>query len=297
MHGRPPAPRHPRVADLGAAQHPHAQVHPPLGDQAQALVEALAPGLAQAHPVVGRAAQRLGELLGRRLVVRRPAGGALAHAQLVPLDLEGDERRDQVVDVGGARRHDGERAVAAVVPAPAAGGGVDLLPLLDREPVAGEHLRLLAHDHEVGSDDPVGQAPDRVDERAQVRLVAGGERVEARAHRPVRRLEHAQRGLAGRAQQRVVGALVELDLVAQAPSGRLLCGCECDSGNDHDYSLTYGMPIDAGGRDRPIRPATTTSTSTYGSAWNSTASDSEKAGSRCATALEKPNSKAPASAP
>ena len=56
------------------------------------------------------------------------------------------------------------------------------------------------------------------------------------------------------------------------------------------------MPIAAGGRERPIRPATTTSTSTYGSAWNSTASYSENAGSRCATALEKPNRHAPASA-
>ena len=84
--------------------------------------------------------------------------------------------------------------------------------------VAGEHLGLLAHDHQVAPRDPVGQPPDRVDERAQVGLVAAGERMQARSHRAVRRLEHPQRRLAARAQQRVVCALVELDLVAQPPA-------------------------------------------------------------------------------
>src|SRR5215207_10447904 len=64
-----------------------------------------------------------------------------------------------------------------------------------------------------------------------------------------------------------------------------------------NYSFTYGTPMAAGGRERPMTPATTTRVKTYGNAWNSTAVDSEKAGRRCASAVEKPNSSAPASAP
>jgi len=39
--------------------------------------------------------------------------------------------------------------------------------------------------------DLVGQAADRVQERAEVELVAVGERVQARSHRAVRGLQHA----------------------------------------------------------------------------------------------------------
>ena len=48
---------------------------------------------------------------------------------------------------------------------------------------------------------------------------------------------------------------------------------------------SYGMPSAAGGRERPTRPATAISVSTYGSAWNSVAADGENAGSRCASAI------------
>src|SRR3712207_1628082 len=64
-HGPPPAPRHPRVADGAAAQHPHPQVLPALRHVGEALGEALAPRLPHAPPVLLRAAQRLGAL-GRR---------------------------------------------------------------------------------------------------------------------------------------------------------------------------------------------------------------------------------------
>ena len=57
------------------------------------------------------------------------------------------------------------------------------------------------------------------------------------------------------------------------------------------------MPIEAGGRERATTPATTTKVSTYGSAWKSTAVDSENSGRRWASALEKPNRSAPMSAP
>ena len=46
-----------------------------------------------------------------------------------------------------------------------------------------------------------------------------------------------------------------------------------------------------------MTPATAIRVSTYGSAWKSTAADSEYAGSRCASALEKPKRSAAAAAP
>ena len=249
MHRLPPSPRHARVAHLRAAEHPHAQVHALVGDQLEARHEALAPGLAQAPPVVRRPAQHLRALLGGRLVVRRPARGALAHAQLVPLDLEGDERRDQVVHVRGARDQDRVRAVAGVVPAPPPRRRVDLLPLRDRRcrswRTTSASWPRITRWAPVGH--RVGHAPDRVDERADVGLVAVGERMQARAHRPVRRLEHAQVRLAARAQQRVVGPLVELDLVAEPP--RVLVGGAGQDQPGYDQELLLHVRhADGGGR-------------------------------------------------
>ena len=61
--------------------------------------------------------------------------------------------------------------VAAVVPAAAAGGGLRLLPARRRSmPAALEHLDVLAHQHELGADDPVGQAAHGVQEGAEVEL-------------------------------------------------------------------------------------------------------------------------------
>ena len=55
------------------------------------------------------------------------------------------------------------------------------------------------------------------------------------------------------------------------------------------HYFLYGRPSAAGGIERPITPATAISVSTYGSAWKSTAAESEYSGRRCASALEKPN--------
>ena len=216
---RPPAPGQPRVAGVAAAEHPHAQRQPPLADQPDPLAEPLAPGLAQAGPVGGAAAELAGALLRRdvrRVSCGRPAGGALPDPDLVPLDLEGHEGRHEVVDVGRAGQQHRERAGPAVVPVPAPGRRLGLLPGLNRNAVVAKLLGVLAHDDERRADDPVGEAADRVEEGAEVELLAGRERVQARAHRHVRRLEHAQLGLAARAQQRRVGALVKLDLVAES---------------------------------------------------------------------------------
>jgi hypothetical protein len=136
------------------------------------------------------------------------------------------------------------------VPSPAsyqrrrARGASDLLPPVDRDAVALEHLALLPEDHELRAvGHRVRHAPDRVDERAEVGLVAVGQRVEARAHRAVRRLEHAQVRLAARAQQRVVGALVELDLVAEAPRSSSVGLATTSLDTTKNYSFTYGTPM------------------------------------------------------
>ena len=144
-HRPPPAARHARVADGAAAEHPHAQVQPALVDVAHPLGEALAPGAAQPRPVLLRAAER-GRALGRRGRVGQAVGGAQLHAQLVPLDLVGDERGDQVVEVGARREQHRERALAVVEPAAPAGGRLERVPVLDRADArALEDDRLLAH--------------------------------------------------------------------------------------------------------------------------------------------------------
>ena len=214
----------------------------------QALAELVAPGTLQAAPVLGGAAERIGALVRGGLVVRRPARRALAHADLVPLDLEGHQGRDQVVHVRRTREQHGVRAVAGVVPAAPPGGRVRLLPLVDHDAVLREDLCLLAHDHELGAGGhAVRQPPDRVDQRAEVGLVAVGERVQARAHRTVGGLEHAQVRLAAGAQQRVVGALVELDLVTEAP--RVLVGGAGQGEPGYDQELLLHIRhADCGGR-------------------------------------------------
>ena len=219
-HGRPPAPRHALVADLRPAEHAHAHRLALVGDRLHVLLEARAPRVGQPRPVVGGAPEGRGAGLGRRALARRPAGGEHAPADLVPLDLVGDQRRDEVVDVGLRGEQDGEHLVAAVVPAPAARGRLDRVPLLERPDAgAAEERRLLAHDDDLDADHRLGQAPDRVDEGAEVDLVALGQRVQRGAHRHVRGLEHAQARLAAGAQQRGVRALVELDLVGEVRRG------------------------------------------------------------------------------
>ena len=218
---RPPAPRHARVADRRAAEHAHAQVQPLRRHPLQPRHVVLAPGLGELEPVVLGAAEHRGALGGiGRLALPRPVGGAQPQAQLVPLDLVGDERRDQVVEVGRRGEQHRHRPGAVVVPAPPPGGRLERRPVVQRpDPVAREDLGLLPHHDHARVRDRVGQPPDRVQERAEVELLRAGERVQARRHRAVRRLEHAQQRLAARAQQRRVGAVVELDLVGDLLRG------------------------------------------------------------------------------
>src|SRR5260370_12897338 len=101
---------------------------------------------------------------------------------LVPLDLEGHQSRDQVVDVGWGGDEDGE-CVAVLVPPAAAGWRLDSLPAEDvRAEDRSETLGALAHDHAPGSDDRPRKAPDRVEERAHVDLWLARERMQHGAH-------------------------------------------------------------------------------------------------------------------
>ncbi len=213
-HRRPPAAGHARVAGLRAAEHPDPQVEPRARDLVEERRE-VAPRLADPHPVLGRAAERV--RAGRRVgIAGRALGRAQRRVQLVPLDLVGDERRDQVVEVGRRRQQHRHRALVAVEPPAPAGGRLDRLPVLDRaEAGARERLRLLAHDDHGGPPDRGRQAPQRVQERAEIDVARRRQRVQARVHRAVRRLEHPQQRLAGRAQQRRVRPVVELDLVRE----------------------------------------------------------------------------------
>ena len=157
--------------------------------------------------------------------------GAQPQAQLVPLDLVGDQRRDQVVEVGGRREQHRHRPLLVVVPAAAPGRRLERRPVVERaDALPGEDLRLLAHDDHARRGDLVGQAPDRVEEGAEVELLRAGQGVQARGHRAVRRLQHAQQRLAARAQQRRVRAVVELDLVGDLLRGARAAGCRSAGG-------------------------------------------------------------------
>ena len=152
-----------------------------------------------------------------------------------------------------------------------------------------QRLGVLAHDDLIGADDPVGQPLDRVQERAEVELVAGGERVQARAHRPVRGLEHAQPRLAAGAQQGRVRALVELDLVAEAASavGR---GGHGEAGDGHGVLLLHVRDAGGGRWPRAADDARDGDEREHVRQRLEQRPTSEKAGSRWASALEKPNS-------
>ena len=289
VHRRPPAARHARVADLGAAEHPHAQVHAPLGDQAAAARRSARP-----RRPAGAPSRRAAPPSACGALVRARAGAPAASRRRAGARGSCSTRSGRRPASGsGRRRRTRSPSSTASVPSPLscqrrrrAGASTSshssiTMPLRAKTSASWPMITSSAP-----AAIAVGQAPDRVDERAEVGLVAVGQRVQARAHRPVRGLEHAQARLAAGAQQRVVGALVELDLVAEAPGGGLVGGAaEGEPGDDHDYSFTYGRPIDgrrsgaaddAGHHDqrRARRAAPGTARPC----------DSEKAGSRCASA-------------
>ena len=91
-HRRPPAAREPRVAGLGAAEHPDAQVELPAAHLVDEPGQPVRPGLAHPLPVLLVAADHLRQIqrLGLLRQLRRPE----QRVELVPLQLVGDQRRE-----------------------------------------------------------------------------------------------------------------------------------------------------------------------------------------------------------
>ena len=208
-HLLPPAAGHPGVADLGTAEHAHPHGLLSGGDQAQTLGERRTPDLLELRPVVLPASTDARQPCGCGLV--GDGGRAERGAQLVPLDLEGDQGGDEVVDVGLRRDQHGERPLAVVVPPPAPPGCGRLGPVDELEVIAGKDLQGLAHDHPLRPHHRGRQPPHRVEEGAEVGIGGGRQAVQARPHGPMRGLEHPQRGLTGGPEKRRVGAVVHLD--------------------------------------------------------------------------------------
>ena len=151
-HRRPPAPRHAarsRPSEPPSIRTRRFRRRSPICSSR--VAERLAPRLRELRP--SRPPPRPARPRTRPASGPRPAGGQSARAQpqaqLVPLDLVGDERRDQVVEVRRRGEQHGHRAVAVVVPAPPPGGRLERRPVVERaDAVAREDLGLLAHhDH------------------------------------------------------------------------------------------------------------------------------------------------------
>ena len=212
--GQPPAGGHARVAEVAAADQPQTDVAFVFLHELQRRVEALAPGLMQALPVIlagagGLARRLLGEVHALQRLV-----------QLVPLDLIGDQRRHEVVNVGHGRDEHRERA-SVLVPAPAPGWSLQRLPLHDvRAEDCLEALRALAHHHVPAVLDGPRQPARRVEERTHVALRLARKRVQHRAHADVRLHQRVDLDLARALQHRRVRAHVELDgVLAASPAG------------------------------------------------------------------------------
>ena len=183
-----------------------------LGDLGEPGTEGGAPDLVQLEPVVLAAAARGGDLPGGRFLDAFDARPPERDTQLVQLDLEGDHRWDEVIDIRSAGDEHGEGAVAVVIPAPPPAGRADFGPLGEGlEPPLREDLGRLPHDHEASPEHRVGQAPDRIEQGPEVEFERSGEPVQARSHRLVGVFEHSQLGLAAAPQDGRVGPVVDLD--------------------------------------------------------------------------------------
>ena len=219
-HRRPPAARQPRVAGLRAAEHPQPQVQLALAhlvDERRRARPARTRACASSPPRSRRRARR------RRAARAPPAAPPRAAARAACSTRAGRRRASGSRRRGRRSRPAGPRASrcpesyqrrrragastasqSSIRPIPARANASDSWPttITRRLP------------------DRRRQPPQRVQERAEVgRLHVVRERVQARVHRRVRGLEHAQQRLARRAQQRRVGAVVELDLVGGQPGG------------------------------------------------------------------------------
>ncbi len=208
---QPPSAGVARVTQVGAADKTHHDFAFLAFDLHQGLVEARAPRLPQPAPVVlARACGHARMVAVDRHVLERDV-------KLVPFNLIGDKRGDEVVDVRVGRDQYGKGG-AVLVPAPASRGRLDRFPA---ENVGPEHsleaLWALTHHHVTAAADGVGQPSDCIEQRSHVGLRLGRERVQDRAHAQMSLHQGLDLDLARALQHRGVGAHVELDGVPAGP--------------------------------------------------------------------------------
>jgi hypothetical protein len=139
--------------------------------------------------------------------------------QLVPLDLIRRHDRHQIVDVRRRRDEHGKGRPAVPAQGAPAAARAHGLPGRDREAGAGQLLDRLAEHHAAHVVETLGQARGAVGERGEVRLGGEGAGVQAGRRVEVRLLEAADANVAARAQEAVIGADVEIDLVGGRPRG------------------------------------------------------------------------------
>ena len=214
----PPELRRALVLAERAGQQTHPQVQAAARESPERVCDRGAQRLAQALHGVGLQPQRLGQLPVIGGLAAHQARPQLAldegRVHLVPLDLVGRDHRDQVVDVRRARDVDGYRAAPVRAQEAASAARAQRGPA--RHPIAEglEGLVGLAQHHALDGRHALGQPGCGVAERGDVRLRVPRAGVQAGVAERVRLLEGAHAHLAAAAQERVVRADVELDLVA-----------------------------------------------------------------------------------
>ena len=198
------------VTDVGAADRAQRHLAEPPADDPEGLAEAECPCLLEAGPVLVVGSD------GLLLSARRDLLEERVH--LVPLQLVGDQGRDEVVDVRRRSDEGCDRLLAVVVPAAPPGRCLDLLPAEDVDAQLGaDRTGALAEDDAAGLGYRRRQPAHRVDQGAHVDAGLGGERVEGALHPHVGLLEGVEANLAGALQHGRVGAHVELDGVPAGP--------------------------------------------------------------------------------
>ena len=210
------------VVDVGACEERNAHPLALPGHLQEEGRQPLLPDVVHPLPIIGGKVERLAHLLFHLdgdLAVGRPDLQHLQHpllagkeaVHLVPLDLEGGQRGNDVIHVGDAGDVGGEDAFPLVEEHAATAGRCDDAPPRLHLGVASaaEDLLALAQDDLLHLRDAGGQAEAGIGEGGHIRFDAARVGMERGAHRDVCLLQRADLHLARRAQQRVDGAHVE----------------------------------------------------------------------------------------
>ena len=132
LHRRPPLPGRAVVAEIARAEHADIPAFPGLGETEQVRPELLAPDAAQTVPISLGDQQQFAYSLHQRRVFRLAGGetldergrfrrGAQDAVDFGQLDLQGDDGRNHVVQIGRRRDQRAQGFLAVVVPFAAAG--------------------------------------------------------------------------------------------------------------------------------------------------------------------------------